>query len=172
MITIQRVRVRWSASGRGAAHANVRRGLCRPMRLPAALPDDEVALHDVLADEATGYAITERVLGGGAEVSHRAGLWLGVDGDVLTVDRLPGLAVFPDRGGSDRLFTLRPRQVGQYRANVRLTGHCCSPSWYYEDWLIRVGHSGTRPEEFDRREPARDVDHRTHLYGGRRRRES
>jgi hypothetical protein len=169
VITIQRVRVRWGASARGAAEADARRGLCRPARLPSELPDGDVVLHEVLADQATGYARSERVRGGGVELSHQAGLWIGMDGDVLTVDRLPGFAVFPDPGGSDRLFRLGPRQVGQYRVNFRFTGSCCSPSWYYEDWLIRVGTA--RPDEFDRREPSRDVDHRRHLYGGRRRRE-
>ncbi|GIE34931.1 hypothetical protein Ait01nite_079760 [Actinoplanes italicus] len=171
MITIQRVRVRWSASGRGAAEANARRGLSVPVRLPSELPDAGVVLHDVIADEATGYTRTERLRGGGTEVSHQVGLWIDRDGDVLTVDRLPGFTVFPYPSGSDRLFRLRPRQLGQYRANFRSAGSCCGLTWHYEDWLIRVGHTMVRPEEFDRRRPSRDVDHRRHLYGGRRRRE-
>jgi hypothetical protein len=55
VITIQRVRVRWTAAGRGAPQANIRRGLDRPVMLPAVLPAGGVVVHEVLADEAAGY---------------------------------------------------------------------------------------------------------------------
>ncbi|MEU4423797.1 hypothetical protein AB0F81_24465 [Actinoplanes sp. NPDC024001] len=87
----------------------------------------------------------------------------------MTVSRLPGWAAYPRREWPTRLFTLQPGQVGRYRANFRfLFTRCpCDPSWYYENWLVHVSNGPVSPERFLHGEPAFNVDHRTHLYGGR-----
>jgi hypothetical protein len=56
VVTIQRVRVRWTAAERAALYANARRGLDRPVALPALLPAADAVVHDMLADVAVGYA--------------------------------------------------------------------------------------------------------------------
>jgi hypothetical protein len=73
--------------------------------------------------------------------------------------------------GPSGLFTLLPGQIGRYQANFRftVTTCACNPSWYYEDWLILVANGHVRSDEFSSRKPDHDVDHRIHLYGGRRR---
>ncbi|MEU4661697.1 hypothetical protein AB0F83_08095 [Micromonospora chalcea] len=161
MILIQRVRVRWTADARGAPAANARRGLVRAMPLPRALPEGEVVVHDVLADQAAGYKHRDGVRAGDVALTREAGLWLGRDQACIVVDRLPGSAAFPRPSASARLFTLAPGQVGRYRANFRFTGCGCDPSWYYEEWLVHVGHGAVA--SFGA--PDRDVDHRVHLYG-------
>ncbi|MFD6752153.1 MULTISPECIES: hypothetical protein [Micromonospora] len=142
------------------------------MALPRSLPDGDVVVHEVLADQAVDYARQEKVLSGGVEQARAIDLWLGRTGQRLTVDRLPGAAAYPRPYASTRLFTLTPGQVGRYRANFRFTGCACSPSWYYEDWLVHVSHGPVTPGHFVDRQPDRDVDHRVHLYGGTVRRTS
>jgi hypothetical protein len=167
VIVIQRVRVRWSAAGRGAPQANAGRHLNRPVALPDSLPTGEVVVHDVLADEAAGYRRLDEVLTGGVSVARGLGLWLTLHGSALAVERMPGGVAFPRAGVSTRLFTLNPGQVGRYRANFRLgfTGTCDS-SWRYEEWLLHVSNGAVGQDRFVRGEPARDVDDRVHLYGG------
>ncbi|MGW5578579.1 hypothetical protein [Micromonospora chokoriensis] len=169
MIVIQRVRVRWSASSRGAAQANARRGLNRPVELPAPPPAGDVVVHDVLADEADNYSLRTSVLTGGVSIAQSLGLWLAVEGSAVTVERLPGRAAFPRAGVSTRLFTLAHGQVGRYEANFRLrcTDCACDPSWYYEDWVVHVSNGDGARDRFLHGEPDRVVDHRVHLYGGR-----
>ncbi|GIF63404.1 hypothetical protein Ais01nite_14390 [Asanoa ishikariensis] len=167
MIVIQRVRVRWSAAGRGAPQANARRGLVRPVTLPDPLPSGEVVFHDVLSDEAAGYARRDNVSAGGLKLARDLALWLSLDGPAATINRLPGRAAYPRPRASTRLFTLAHGQVGRYRANFRFTGCMCDPSWYYEDWLVHVGYGHVRGDRFVHGEPDRDVDERVHLYGGR-----
>jgi len=166
VITIQRVRVRWSAAARGAQHANIRRGLNRPVLLPVSLPMGDVAVHEVLFDEATGYARHHEVVGG--ERAREVGLWVTLDGPAAIVERLPGRAAYPRDRGSARLFTLAPGQVGRYRANFRFTfTECaCNPSWFYEEWVVHVSNGLVEPDRFIRSEPVHDVDNRVHLYGG------
>ncbi|MET8154172.1 hypothetical protein ACIBSW_12615 [Actinoplanes sp. NPDC049668] len=169
MITIQRIRVRWSAAARGATQANARRGLCRPVMLPPSLPAGDVVVHDVLADEANGYTRQDEVASGG--VQRALDLWLSTETSRLVVDRLPGRAVYPRQSGLGRLFRLLPGQVGRYRANFRftVTACACNPSWNYEDWLVLVANDQVRGDEFISRKADHDIDHRVHLYGGRRR---
>lgn len=153
MLTIQRVRVRWSAASRGAPQADVRRGLARAVPLP----DGDFAVHDVLFDEAAGYAPRQTLL----ERADDAGLALTpADAGSVKVDRLPGWEAYPRRRGPQRLFVLAPGETGRYRANYRFTHTVCpcDPSWYYEDWTVHV--SNGRPGD-----PAHDVDHRVSLYG-------
>ncbi|MEU9516520.1 hypothetical protein [Micromonospora sp. NPDC048169] len=166
MILIQRVRVRWTAAARGAPAANARSGLARPRPLPGPFPEAEVVVHDVLADQAVGYQDREGVRAGGVALAREAGLWLGYGRASVVVDRLPGSAAYPRPSASARLFTLAAGQVGRYRANFRFTGCACSPSWYYEEWLVHVAHGPVA--RFGYGEPDRDVDHRVRLYGGAR----
>ncbi len=168
MVTIQRIRVRWSAAARGARHANKRRGLVRPVALPAVLPSNDVVVHDVLADEANSYEPHDTVVAGGAEQARDVDLWLMIDSSGVAVDRLPGRAAYPPPRGSTRLFTLLPGQVGRYRANFRFrfTECACNPSWFYEDWVMHVSNGPVEPTRFFQSLPDHEVDDRVHLYGG------
>ena len=166
VITIQRVRIRWTAATRGALAADVRRGLDTAVQLPAAMPDGEVVVQDVLADEAAGYERSFRVFGGGLGSAEGAGLLLAVKGSSVVVGRLPGWAAYPRPRGYAGLFTLGPGQVGRWRANFRFTGCSCSPSWYFEDWLVHVGNGVVDAGRFVEAMPDREVVQRVHLYGG------
>jgi hypothetical protein len=171
MITIQRVRVRWSAAARGAPYAEARRGLCVPAMLPPTLPSDDVVIHDVLADEAAGYERRDGVVSGGLDRTRDLDLWLSTQGSALVVDRLPGHAAYPRQSGPGRLFTLMPGEVGEYRANFRFTftSCACNPSWYYEDWLVLISHGVMSNGGFISCQPNHRCDQRVHLYGGSRR---
>ena len=169
VIVIQRVRVRWSAAGRGAPQANLRRGLDRPVTLPDSLPTGDVVLHDVLADEADGYVRRDDVRAGGVCLARDLALWLSADDAAVTVERLPGRAAYPRPRPAARLFTLAHGQVGRYRANFRFIACQCDPSWYYEDWLIHVSNGDAERHLFVGGEPDREVDERVHLYGKRSR---
>jgi len=166
VITIQRVRIRWTAATRGAPAADVRRGMDTAVQLPAAMPDGEVVVQDVLADEAAGYERSFRVFGGGLGSAEGAGLLLAVKGSSVVVGRLPGWAAYPRPRGYAGLFTLGPGQVGRWRANFRFTGCSCSPSWYFEDWLVHVGNGVVDAGRFVEGMPDREVVQRVHLYGG------
>jgi hypothetical protein len=166
VITIQRVRVRWTAATRGAPGAEVRRGLDAAVRWSAAIPDAEVVVQDVLADEAAGYERSVQVFGGGLGSAEGVGLRLAVAGSSVVVGRLPGWAAYPRPRGYAGLFTLGPGQVGRWRANFRFTGCACSPSWYFEDWLVHVSNGVVEAGWFVDGVPDREVDQRVHLYGG------
>jgi hypothetical protein len=166
VIVIQRVRVRWSAAGRAAPQADARRGLNRLVTLPDSLPTSDVVVHEVLADEAVGYARRDEVLAGAVGRARDVGLWLTLDGAAVAVERLPGWAAYPRPRGSSHLFTLAHGQVGRYRANFRFTGCACNPSWFYEDWVVHVSNGTVGHDRFIQGEPDRDVDDRVHLYGG------
>ncbi|GIF01972.1 hypothetical protein [Paractinoplanes rishiriensis] len=126
-------------------------------------------IHDVLADEATGYTAHDEVTTGGLERARDLDLWLSTDTSTVLVDRLPGHAAYPRQSGPARLFTLLPGQIGRYRANFRftITTCACNPSWFYEDWLILLANGEVRPDGFTARTPDHDIDHRVHLYGGK-----
>jgi hypothetical protein len=129
---------------------------------------NDVAVHEVLADEAAGYARHHAVLSGGAERAREAGLWVTLDGSAAIVERLPGRAAYPRDRGSPHLFTLASGRVGRYRANFRFTfTECaCNPSWFYEEWVVHVGNGLVERDRFIHSEPDHDVDNRVHLYGG------
>jgi hypothetical protein len=97
--------VRWSAAARGAQHANLRRRLNLPVPLPPSLPMCDVAVHEVLYDEATGYVLRDEVRGGGVERARGMGLWLTLVDSATIVERLPGRAAYPRDRGTARLFT-------------------------------------------------------------------
>jgi len=130
------------------------------------MPDGGVVVHDVLADEAAGYERSIEVSGGGLGLAGSVGLWLEMQGSAVAVGRLPGSAAYPCPRGHARLFTLEVGQVGRWRANFRFTGCACSPSWYFEDWLVHVGNGVVGPDRFVEGRPDREVEHRVHLYGG------
>ncbi len=130
------------------------------------MPEGDVVLHDVLADEATGYARHEKSGAGGTKQARDIGLWLSWKGSALAVERLPCRAAYPRQGVSARLFALEPGQVGRYRANFRFTGCGCDPSWFYEDWLIHVCNGKIDVDGLISHKPDHEVDHRVHLYGG------
>ncbi|TDC72194.1 hypothetical protein E1193_28280 [Micromonospora sp. KC606] len=135
------------------------------------MPDNDVVVHEVLADEAAGYVCHDEVTGSGVDGARDLDLWLSMVSSSLVVDRLPGLAAYPRQSGPARLFVLLPGQIGCYRANFRFTFTtcACNPSSYYEDWLILVANGQVRSDGFISREPDHHVDHRVHLYGGPRR---
>jgi hypothetical protein len=163
VVVIQRVRIRWSAASRGAAAANVRRGIPDALPLPT-LPDAPIVLHDVLVDEGTAYAPTTAVVTDAA--ARRAGLWIEVVGDEVRVDRLPGaVGGYPRWHGPDLLFVLQPGEVARYRANFRFAGGCCSDQWHYEQWSVHVAHAAPTAELFLQARHTHDIDHRVHLYG-------
>jgi hypothetical protein len=130
------------------------------------MPAGEVVVQDVLADEAAGYERSLQVFGGSLGSAEGVGLWLAVQGASVVVGRLPGWAAYPRPGGYAGLFTLGPGQVGRWRANFRFTGCACSPSWYFEDWLVHVGNGVAEADRFADGVPDREVDQRVHLYGG------
>ena len=136
------------------------------MRLPAAMLDGEVVVQDVLADEAAEYERSCQVFGGGLGSPEGVGLWLAMEGSSVMVGRLPGWAAYPRPRGYAGLFTLGPGQVGRWRANFRFTGCACSPSWYFEDWLVHVGNGVVEADRFVSGGTDREVDQRVHLYGG------
>lgn len=163
MITIQRVRVRWTSATRGAPHANARRGLDRAAPLPAVRPTDGLFLQDVLLDETAGYEPSGRVVNGGLGLAGDAGLWLIVKDSTVAVGRLPGRASYPRGGQASPLFRLRAGEVGRWRANFRFSGYS---DWYYENWMVHVSNGPVRQDGFIRSRPDFDVDDRVHLYGG------
>ncbi|MEW2590420.1 hypothetical protein [Micromonospora aurantiaca] len=80
MILIQRVRVRWTAAARGSLAANAGRGLVRAMPPPRPLPDAELVVHDVLADQEVGYQHREGVRAGGVGWPARSDCGSGTTG--------------------------------------------------------------------------------------------
>jgi hypothetical protein len=138
----------------------------RAVMLPAVMPTSAVVVHEVLADEATGYEPCDEVLSGGLERARDVGLWLGFEDSAIGVERLSGGTAYPRSRRSARLFKLLPGQVGRHRANFRFTGCTCNPSWFYENWVIHVSNGPVEPDRFIQCQPDRDVDDRVHLYGG------
>ncbi|SNY55514.1 hypothetical protein SAMN05421748_116160 [Paractinoplanes atraurantiacus] len=127
-----------------------------------------MVIHDVLADETTGYTTRHQVSSGGVERARDLGLWLSKETSAVLVDRLPGSAAYPRQSGPVRLFKLLPGEIGRYRANFRfaVTTCQCNPSWFYEDWLLLMANGEIETDGFLARTPDHDVDHRVHLYGG------
>ncbi|GAA1367537.1 hypothetical protein GCM10009661_22010 [Catellatospora chokoriensis] len=169
VVVIQRIRVRWSTDARGASDADLRRGLTDARRLPESLPDGPVVVHDVLADHANGYRLTEQVISG-RDPASSASLQLSETERGVTVQVCVRGAVYPLQDRQTRLFTLAPGEIGLYRANFRFRGQCCcSASWWYEDWTVRVANAPARPELFLHQVPQQVSDRRVGLYGGRAR---
>lgn len=164
-ITVQRISVWWTKAGRDARSADLRRDLPGVLPLPDALPrpepDAPVLLHDVALREQHGYAPEETV----RRTARSEVPWflrLREHNDLLTVARTsPGETdAFPRRWPRP-LFTLRPGEVGRYRANFRFTAASHMSEWLYSDWILRIGYRAWHTSE-----PDVDVDDRVHLYGG------
>jgi hypothetical protein len=165
---MQRVRVRWDATARGAPEADARRGLDSAVLLPASMPSGDLVIHEVLADHAVDYRRQDEVLAGDVDLARNVFLRLGAEGSAVTVRRLPGWAAYPPRHDGSRLFTLLPGQIGRYQANFRFwyRGCVCDPSWVYESWVVHISNGPVKPDGFTRRAPDHDIDDRVHLYGG------
>jgi hypothetical protein len=133
VIVIQRVRVRWTAAGRGASCANARRGLDRATTLPAALPASDVVIHDVLADEVVGYVRDEQILAGQLRLAREVGLWLSPDGETVTVDRLPGRAAYPRPRPLTRLFAVESWASGPVPGELPVHRLCLQPKLVLRD---------------------------------------
>lgn len=50
--------------------------------------------------------------------------------------------------------------MGRWRANFRFTGCACSPSWYFEDWLVQVSNGVVEVDQFVDGRPDREIDER------------
>lgn len=169
VLVVQRVRVRWDANARGAAHAVRRRSVAEAYELPPLPAGEMLVVHDVLADEADCYRPVSSV-GSGAQAMQAVGLHAALTAESVVIDRLSNRAAYPAWRTSYRLFTLRPGQYGRYRANFRFTGCACAPHWYYETWTVHIAFTSPRPNLFLNATADRDIDQRVHLYGGRARR--
>ncbi|MEV4414569.1 hypothetical protein [Catellatospora sp. NPDC049609] len=167
MVVVQRIRVVWRRHERGAAHADLRRGVPQVLRLPESLPDAAVVVHDVVADSRTGYRLTERILSH-REAAEAVALELAPADGGVTVRATASWAAYPRHEQPRRLFTVPDGQVGLYRANFRWQGSTCAWQWWYEDWTVRVANAPAQPHLFVERVPRHVADHRVHLYGGRR----
>ena len=111
-------------------------------------------------------------VGSGLRAVGEAGLHINLSGHGAVIERLPGRAAYPAWLTSYRLFTLKPGQIGRYRANFRLTGCACAPQWYYESWTVHVAFASARPDLFLNGVADRELDQRVHLCGGPARRSS
>jgi hypothetical protein len=162
MLVIQRVRILWTARGRGAAEATVRG------RLPNAVPiprsgSGEVLVHEVLMSNADGYARSEesRIHSDLSEVD-----WLRLKrepGGAIRVERQPVWASYPISRRMVHICTLGPGQSARYRANFRLSGY--SMAWTYYDWTVNIAHEPFREGLFLDRKYDFERDDRVSLYG-------
>jgi hypothetical protein len=162
MLVIQRVRIVWTACGRGAAEATVRG------RLPDAFPisrsgSGEVLVHEVLMRAADGYAPSEqtRIHSDLCEVD-----WLHLRREPsggVRVERQPVRASYPISRRAVRLCTLEPGQSARYRANFRLSGY--SMTWTYYSWTVNIAHEPPRDDLFLERTYDFERDDRVSLYG-------
>ncbi|MEZ0073220.1 hypothetical protein [Planotetraspora sp. GP83] len=165
MVIVQRVVVRWTKRGRGAGEAARRREIPSAFELPP-MPDGPLLLHDVLADERTGYAATSaagahslpgRLNGLRFEEAPQSG---------LRVARSPVWAAYPANRHPGQVFLLRPGDRARYRANFRFSG--AGVEWYYEQWTVNIACAPWRHDLFLTEEFDHEKDERVSLYGGRR----
>jgi hypothetical protein len=162
MLVIQRVRIVWTARGRGAAEATARG------RLPNAFPipcsgSGEVLVHEVSMHEADGYARSEetRIHSDFSEVD-----WLRLKREssgAVRVERQPVWASYPISRRVVHLCTLEPGQSARYHANFRLSGY--SMTWTYYDWTVNIAYESPRDDLFLGRKYDFERDDRVSLYG-------
>lgn len=165
MVIVQRIVVRWSKRGRGAAEAARRGEVPAAFELPP-LPEAPLAVHDLLAAEPAGYApvatVAEQAL-----PSQAGGLRFALEEGTVTVARAPVWASYPTRRHPAAVFRLRPGERARYLANFRYSGY--GTDWYYEQWTINIACARwrhdlfTAPGAFDQ-----EKDERVSLYGGAR----
>ncbi|WP_329244585.1 hypothetical protein OG417_48080 [Actinoallomurus sp. NBC_01490] len=162
VLVVQRVRIVWTARGRGAVEATARG------RLPNAFPfprggSGQVLVHEVLMREADGYARSEdfRIHDDLSEVD-----WLRLkrepDG-AIRVERRPVWASYPISRRIVHICTLEPGQSARYQANFRLSGY--SMEWTYDDWTINIAREPPRADLFLGRKFDFERDDRVSLYG-------
>ena len=164
MVIVQRIVVRWTKQGRGAEEAARRREIPSAFAVPAG-PDAPLVVHDVVAEEGTGYAPTGAV-NGHAFPCQLNGLRLTLAEPVVRVARTPVWAAYPTNRFPGQVFSLRPAELARYRANFRFSGY--STDWYYEEWTINIAYRPWRRDMFLVGEFDHDQDERVSLYGGRR----
>jgi hypothetical protein len=166
MVIVQRVVVRWTKKGRAADQARRRSEIPAAFELPT-LPEEPLAFHDVLADEAAGYAPVAAVSGQSLPALV-AGLRFQEDADRVAVTRRQLWAAFPRDRGPARLFLLDPGERARYWANFRFSGS--STDWYYEQWTVNIAGGPRRADLFLDDRFDRERDDRVSLYGDARKR--
>ncbi|GIH71498.1 hypothetical protein [Sphaerimonospora thailandensis] len=164
MVIVQRIVVRWTKRGRGAAEAALRRDIPSAFELPP-MPDAPLVVHDLLADEHTGYAPTA-VVDSHTFPAQLNGLRCKLSGTSVEVMRTPMWVAYPTNRFPGRMFLLHPGEQARYRANFRFSGS--SIEWYYEQWTVNIAHKPWRRDLFLTEEIDHDKDERVSLYGGRR----
>src|SRR4051794_34767096 len=113
MLIVQRVVTRWSQAGRGAAAATRRRQVPTALPLPA-VPDVDVVVHDVHAQESNNFRLVAQCLtGDDALLAASLDLQPRDDGAVA-VRRQPFWVAYPSGllGRQRHLFVLAPGQIG------------------------------------------------------------
>ncbi|WP_433242654.1 hypothetical protein ACQPYK_38460 [Streptosporangium sp. CA-135522] len=164
MVIVQRIVVRWAKRARGAAEATRRREIPSTFELPP-MPDAPLVVHDLLAEERTGYAPTA-VIGSHTFPARLDGLPFTLSGAAVEVVRTQVWAAYPTNRFPGRVFLLQPGEHGRYRANFRCSGY--STEWYYEQWTVNIAYQPWRRDLFLTEEIDHDKDERVSLYGGPR----
>ncbi|KAA9379097.1 hypothetical protein F5972_12915 [Microbispora cellulosiformans] len=164
MVIVQRVVIRWAKQARGAAEATRRREIPSAFELPP-IPDAPLVIHDVLAEEQTGYAPSSAV-SSHALPAQLNGLRFRLSGAAVEVVRTSTLAAYPTNRFPGQVFLLHFGENARYRANFRFSGY--STEWYYEQWTVNIAHGPWHRELFLREEIAYEKDERVSLYGGHR----
>ncbi|MGW0802655.1 hypothetical protein [Nonomuraea sp. NPDC002799] len=164
MVIVQRIVIRWTKQTRGATEALQRREIPSAFELPP-VPDAPLVVHDLLAEERTGYVPTA-VIGSHSLPIQLNGLRFKLSEAAIEVARTPVRAAYPTNRFPGKVFSLRPGEHARYRANFRFSGY--STEWYYEQWTINIAHRRWQRDMFLAAEIDHDKDERVSLYGGRR----
>ncbi|MFI6790880.1 hypothetical protein ACIBG4_26485 [Nonomuraea sp. NPDC050383] len=164
MVIVQRIVVRWTKHVRGAAEATRRREIPSTFELPP-MPDAPLVVHDLLAEERTGYTPTA-VIGDHTLPAQLDGLRFKLSGAAVEVVRTPVWAAYPTNRFPGQVFLLQPGEHARYQANFRFSGY--STAWYYEQWTVNIAHEPWRSDVFLTEEIDHDKDERVSLYGGPR----
>ncbi|WP_440063608.1 hypothetical protein [Streptosporangium sp. OZ121] len=164
MVIVQRIVIRWTKQARGAEEATRRREIPSAFELPPT-PDAPLVVHDLLADERTGYAPTATV-DGHSFPARLNGLRFQLSGAAVAVERTPVWAAYPTNRHPSRVFLLHPGERARYRANFRFSGY--GTQWYYEQWTVNIAHEPWRRDLFLTEKIDHDKDERVSLYGGYR----
>ncbi|ETK34761.1 hypothetical protein [Microbispora sp. ATCC PTA-5024] len=164
MVIVQRIVIRWTKQGRGAAEAARRREVPAAFALPP-MPDAPLVHHDLLAEERTGYApaavVREHIL-----PVRLDGLRFTVSEAALHVTRTPVPAAYPRDRFPGQVFVLRPGERARYQVNFRFSGY--GTDWYYEHWIVNIAHEPWRRDVFLGEDVGHEKDERVSLYGGPR----
>ncbi len=162
MVIVQRVVIRWTKQARGAAEATRRREIPPAFELPP-IPGAPLVVHDLLAEERTGYAPSSAVSSHPIPV-QLDGLRFRLSGAAVEVVRTPTHAAYPTNRFPGQVFLLHLGENARYRANFRFSGY--STEWYYEQWTVNIAHKPWHRELFLSEETTYEKDERVSLYGG------